>query len=256
MRQKWGQNFLVNKNIAAGIVERLSLAPEDRLIEIGPGRGILTREAAGRVAEMTLVEIDKRWAESMQREWAGHPHVKVICADFLEWTPPPRPDSGPFKVMSNLPYSSGAAILQKLLSWGDWSIAVVMLQKEVAQRIVAKPGGADYGVLTLSVQSRAKVRALFDVSRHNFKPVPEVTSTVLLLEKRPQPMYSDEASFFRVVKAAFSQRRKTILNALSHGLLIGKDKAEAALLQAKIPPQERAENVALEYYDALSQIIS
>ena len=252
MRQKWGQNFLVNEGVAKNIVDALRLRPTDAVLEIGPGKGMLTKYLVDRVQSFTMVELDSRLAGNLVRRWGASPGVTVVNQDFLEWPLPVLPD-GAVKVMGNLPYSVGNAILRKFLDWNAWSVAVVMVQKEVADRIAAGPGNTDYGILSLAVQAKAAVETLCHVAPGSFRPPPKVTSTVLRLKRLPVARVADEKPFFDVVHAAFGQRRKTLLNSLAHGL--DKDKAviQDALEKAGIDPQRRAETVSLDEFKILTE---
>jgi len=250
MRQKWGQNFLTDQNIAAKIVGALGGLDGRRVLEIGPGKGVLTRHLVGK-ADVTAVELDKALAGELAGRWGTAAGFQLVNADFLNWPLPDWP-KGAGLVVSNLPYSAGAAILQKLLDWPGWGKAVVMLQKEVAARILAKPDTTDYGILTLAVQGKAAVQKLFDVAPGAFRPPPKVVSTVLSLAPHPRPLIQNESQFFRVVHAAFSQRRKTLANTLSHGLDLPKPEVEARLNRLAIDPSRRAETLTLHDYNRLA----
>jgi 16S rRNA (adenine1518-N6/adenine1519-N6)-dimethyltransferase len=180
--------------------------------------------------------------------------VTVVQSDFLDWPLPDRP-VGSVKVVGNLPYSAANAILRKVLDWPAWSEAVVMVQKEVALRMVAPVGGDDYGILSLAVQSKAAPSVLFDVWPGAFTPQPKVVSTVLRLRRLETPRFHNEDAFFRVVRAAFGQRRKTLLNSLSHGLEMEKGKVEEALKSCGLDPGARAETITLEQFDRLAGAI-
>ncbi len=251
MRQRWGQNFLTDDGVCRRIVAALEAEPETPIIEIGPGRGALTKHLAGASVTLTVVELDRELAHRLTERWGMEPGVSVVEADFLKW-PLPEVPAGNVKVIGNLPYSAANAILRKLLDWTGWSEAVVMTQKEVARRITAAPGSHEYGILSLAVQAKAEAARLFDVRPGAFSPPPQVTSTVLRLRRRTVPRVRDEAAFFRTLHAAFGQRRKTLLNSLSHGLEMEKEKVEAALREQGLDPGARAETLTLEAFDALS----
>ncbi len=242
---------MVNERVAYGIVEALGISAGEGVLEIGPGRGALTQFIVGRTAELTLVELDRHLAADLRRRWGSFPGVTLVEADFMKWALPDRPEGG-LKVISNLPYSAANAILRKLLDWPVWSEAVVMVQKEVAVRMAAKPGSGDYGVLSLAIQAKAEPTLLFDVRPGSFNPPPKVTSTVLRLKRLPAPRIKDEEVFFRVVHAAFHQRRKTLSNSLSHGLEMEKPRVEEALRSVGIDPGARAETVDLEGFNRLT----
>ncbi|HRY29702.1 MAG TPA: 16S rRNA (adenine(1518)-N(6)/adenine(1519)-N(6))-dimethyltransferase RsmA [Elusimicrobiota bacterium] len=249
MRQKWGQNFLVDKNTAERIVE--SLAPfSGPVIEIGPGKGILTGLLAERTSDLTAVELDRDLAAGLAQGW---PKVRVVAEDFLEWPFPAGP--GPVAFIGNLPYSAANAILRKVLDWTGWDRAVFMVQKEVADRIVAAPCSRDYGILTLAVQGKAEAESLFDVPPRCFQPRPQVTSTVVRLKRWPASKIRDEKKFFRAVRAAFGQRRKTIGNSLSRVLGLEKNAVEDCLKRAGFDVVRRAETFTLEEFNRLAEIL-
>jgi 16S rRNA (adenine1518-N6/adenine1519-N6)-dimethyltransferase len=249
MGRKWGQHFLSDGSVARRIVDALGAGPADAVLEIGPGRGALTKHLLGRTARLTAVEVDRALFEALSVRGAGVPGWSIVHRDFLKW---PLPSDGPYRVIGNLPYNAANAILRKLLDWDQWTEAVVMVQKEVADRIQASPGGRDYGILSLAVQSRAGVELLFNVPPGAFRPPPRVMSTVLRLRRRTASRVADEAAFFRVLHAAFGQRRKTLLNSLAHGLDMGKDAVRTALEKEGIDPGRRAETLNLEEFDQLS----
>jgi 16S rRNA (adenine1518-N6/adenine1519-N6)-dimethyltransferase len=255
MRQKWGQNFLKDASICRRIVDALRAGPADDVLEIGPGRGALTRFLAGKTATPTVVELDRALEPGLQEKWGTVPGVAVVQADFLEW-PLPAPADGNRRVIGNLPYNAANAILRKLLDWPGWSEAVVMVQKEVARRIVAGPGSKEYGILSLAVQCKAEAKLLFDAPPGAFSPPPQVTSTVLRLTRLARPRVAREEAFFRVLHAAFGQRRKTLVNSLSHGLDMEKPRVEAALKSRGLDPGARAETLSLEDFDGLSTVLS
>ena len=162
-----------------------------------------------------------------------------------------------FKVIGNLPYAVVSPILQKLLAWNSWTVAVVMTQKEVADRILSGPGTKDYGVLSVSVQSRCRIEKVCKVSRYAFRPVPKVESTVLKLIPLPKPAFNkeEEKRFFAVVKAAFAHRRKTILNSLTRALKLPQSALRDGLEKCGLSPGARAETVSVEDFKRLSDIL-
>ncbi len=252
MRQKWGQNFLTNQKIAERIVRALPDENSATVLEIGPGRGILTQFLLEKTARLTVVELDQRLSDDLKMKWPGRPGFQVVCHDFLKWPLPDWPVNS-CQVIGNLPYSAGNAIVRKFLDWQAWETAVIMVQKEVADRMKAGPGTRHYGILSLAVQSKARVEKLFDVSPGCFHPPPKVMSTVLKLRRFPAPLIKKEEEFFQVVHAAFSQRRKTLVNSLSHGLHLDKTVVTECLEVLGINPVQRAETLTLNQFDQLSQ---
>lgn len=258
MRQKWGQHFLSDANVAKRMVEAAGLGPQEEVLEIGPGRGVLTRLIVPRVRRTVAVELDHGLARSMKERFKGLP-ITIVSQDVLETDLTALfPKNSSVKVLSNLPYHAAAPILQKLMHWKGWSQAWVMVQKEMALRIAARPGVKDYGILSLAIQLWCDVEAVMEVGPGSFKPPPKVDSTVLRLTRLAQPRVPlpDEEAFFRIVRAAFGQRRKTLLNALSHGLDRPKPEVSQALAQAGIDETLRGETLSLEDYSRLNQVCS
>lgn len=225
-------------------------------MEIGPGRGFLTgflaEEYPGR---LLAIEIDPEMLRYLRRKFPDDRIVRVLEADFLE-VDLSVVLSGNKSVhfTGNLPYAVASPILQKILDWRRFTSAVLMFQKEVADRITASAGSARYGVLTLSVQSRADVSLVADVGRASFKPEPKVDAAVLYFKKRETPVFGgkeEEKNFFRVVRGAFAHRRKTVLNSLSNSLNLEKDKTRRWLESAGIDPGSRAEVISMDGYLAL-----
>ncbi|OCA04097.1 16S rRNA (adenine(1518)-N(6)/adenine(1519)-N(6))-dimethyltransferase RsmA [Akkermansia glycaniphila] len=206
-----GQNFLVDENIARWIVEQLDIRPEDCVVEVGPGTGALTEHIAPLCRKLVLVEFDARLADYQRTRWQNDPHVEVHHADGAEWDPRRLFAEQPVKFMGNLPYSAGGAILQNFLSSPSAvSRAVVMLQKEFIDRILALPGDDAYGLLSLRIQRDWVPRALKTVPPEAFHPRPKIDSTVMLLTPRDRkelPPF-DAKLMDELMRRCFSQRRK------------------------------------------------
>jgi len=210
-RKRLGQIFLRDPLVVERILQSASLAPDDIVLEVGPGRGILTTALAQRTHALYAIEIDAHYAHTLQQHFASATHVHVIEADarFYDYELLPQP----LMVVANLPYSMGMAILQRLLTFRQrLSRLVIMLQKEVATRLLAQPHSSAYGALSVFLQYYAHITPNFDVSRHAFAPVPAVDSSVITL--RPFPVLPwpacEEGWLFRIVKTAFAHRRKTL----------------------------------------------
>jgi 16S rRNA (adenine1518-N6/adenine1519-N6)-dimethyltransferase len=210
-RKRLGQIFLRDPLVVERILQSACLAPDDIVLEIGPGRGILTAALAQRTRALYAIEVDAHYARTLQQHFASATHVHLIEADarFYDYELLPQP----LVVVANLPYSMGMAIVQRLLTFRQrLSRLVIMLQKEVAARLLAQPHSSAYGALSVFLQYYARITHNFDVSRHAFVPVPAVDSSVLTL--RPFPVLSwpacDEGWLFRMVKTAFAHRRKTL----------------------------------------------
>lgn len=246
------QHFLADEASRDAIVAALQAAPGESVLEIGPGRGVLTAPLLDAGARVTAVELDDRLSRSLD-EKLGPRGLTLVHADFLELDLA-RLGEGPFAVIANLPYAVGTPILQKLLPWHGWTRAVLMFQKEVALRLCAAPGGPDFGLLTLSALLWAEPEYLLDVPAAGFRPPPKVDSGVVRLRRRAAPLLPVErhAAFFRVAKAAFEHRRKMAAGVLASAF--GRPRAELEALFARlgVPAQARPENVPLEAWLALS----
>ena len=210
-QKRLGQIFLRDPLVVERILQSATLAPDDTVLEIGPGRGILTAALAQRTHALYAIEIDPHYALALQQRFASATHVHIIEADarFYDYGLLPSP----VVVVANLPYSMGMAILQRLLTFRQrLSRLIIMLQKEVAARLLALPNSSAYGALSVFFQYYARLTHNFDVSRHAFTPLPTVDSSVITLRPFPVLPWSecDEGWLFRMVKTAFAHRRKTL----------------------------------------------
>ena len=221
-RKEFGQNFLTNRIIPEEIAEQCADDPESMILEIGPGIGCLTAELASRYAKVVAVEIDKGLIPVLDRTLAEFDNVTVINDDVMKIDLPKliaeHSEGRPVSVCANLPYYITTPILMMLLESGvKFRTITVMVQNEVAQRLVAPPGKADYGAITAMLGYYGTVRRLFKVSAGSFVPAPKVDSAVVRIDLYREPKYTpkDEALMRKVIKAAFEMRRKTLQNALS-----------------------------------------
>lgn len=252
-KKSLGQNFLTDPNYVRKIVDAAGVGPGDRVVEIGPGLGHLTRELARRAGRVLAIELDDRMIPVLEQEFGAADKVTIRKADALLF--PFDELEGAWKVVANLPYYISTPLLQRLLSFRvRFSSLTIMLQKEVAERIAAGPGGKEYGVLSVLVQYAAEVRIAFNVPAGAFTPRPKVDSSVLVLNVRQEPavQVNDEEAFFRVVKAAFSQRRKTLRNSLGQ-LGLNADQLGSAEAATGISLSRRAETLSLQEFGALSE---
>jgi 16S rRNA (adenine1518-N6/adenine1519-N6)-dimethyltransferase len=247
-----GQNFLVQPAVADRIVAAARLEPGDQVIEIGPGLGILSeRIVAYPIARLAMVEIDSRLAADLKDRFQSAPKVEVIEADFLDLEPATVFRDSPAVVIGNLPFSSASAILRKLCDWRRMnsrqmiSRMVLMFQREVAERIRARPGQPGYAMLSVVSALYWEIDSHFRITAGSFHPKPKVDAEVLIMRPRvPAPFADDEEhAVIETVRAAFSSRRKTLRNALSSGLKIVPARAQAALERAAIDPGARAETL-------------
>jgi 16S rRNA (adenine1518-N6/adenine1519-N6)-dimethyltransferase len=218
-RKSLGQNFLLDPNIQRKIVAALDPQPGDTVIEIGPGLGALTGHLVGQVRQLTAIELDDRLAAALQREYAERPDFSLLHQDALEVDFAALQSGRDYKVIGNIPYNITTPLLFRLLQPAARpSMLVLMLQKEVAQRITTGPGSKDYGALSVGVQSVAHAERLFNVNRTAFRPVPAVDSTVLRITPfRPPPLLPQEEADLRMLtRTLFGQRRKQIQSVLRH----------------------------------------
>ncbi len=239
-----GQNFLVDENIARWIVSQLEITPEDCVVEVGPGTGALTEHMAPLCRKLILVEFDSRLAEYQRQRWAGCPHVTVHHADGASWDPRPLFAERPVKFMGNLPYSAGGAILANFLT-SPCAVerAVVMLQKEFIDRILAKPGDEAYGLLSLRMQMDWVPKALKTVPPEAFSPRPKIDSTVMLLTPRDPlslPPF-DHKLMDELMRRCFAQRRKQM-----HKQLPAQPEWKEVSARLGISPTARPEELGLE----------
>lgn len=255
-KKSLGQNFLKDPHYLGKIVDAAQVGPEDQVIEIGPGLGHLTRALADTGCRLLLLELDDRLIPRLREEFASRPAVQVVHADALEYDYDGL--SGTWKVVANLPYYISTAIIQRLIAQrGRFTTLTLMLQKEVAARIAAAPGGKEYGFLSVLVQYAAVPRLEFSVPAGAFTPQPKVDSTVLKLtmRDRPETVANDEALFLRVIKAAFSQRRKTLRNSLGQ-LGHHKDVMNAVQEGTGIDLGRRAETLSVSEFCRLANFLA
>jgi 16S rRNA (adenine1518-N6/adenine1519-N6)-dimethyltransferase len=242
-RRSLGQSFLTYEPVADALVEALCLGPADTVLEVGPGKGILTKRLLPSAGRVIAVELDERLAGGLRVELSGKGNLEVVHSDFMDF------DLDGFqhlKILGNLPYNLSSQMLFKLLdSAGTWDVAVLTTQREFAYRVVAVPGSKAYGALSVFFERFFIRERLFNIGPERFKPRPDVVSTAFRLTRREQPLYAvpDEALFRRVVKACFAQRRKIIVNNLVAGLGITRETAAGALVESGIESTARAEAV-------------
>ena len=250
MSKKLGQNFLIKRGIVDEIVHAAELTVGEPVLEVGPGIGTLTQGLAQSGADVTAIELDRRLLEVLDTTLASYDNVRIIHGDVLKLDVPMIMNHKPFKVVANLPYYITTPIIMSLLeSKLPIERLVVMVQKEVALRMVAKPGTKDYGALSVAVQYYTEPDIVLDVPPKSFLPAPAVTSSVIrcVLRDKPPVDVIDEKLFFRVVKAGFAQRRKTFANTMKTTGL-SKDRIEELLAKANIDGQRRGETFTLQEF--------
>jgi len=257
-RRKWGQHFLARPETAERIADAARLEPDDSVLEIGPGDGALTRPLAQRAARVVAVEIDPLRARSLARELDGD-RVAVLQGDALsrplrEWLAEGGV-AGDAVLVANLPYNAATPIVQAAIEEPAIRRCVVTVQKEVARRLVARPGDDAYGYLSVRTAARAVGRILFDLPPGAFRPPPKVTSSVVALEPRPDPLDPGARdAALRLASLGFGVRRKTLANALSR--VAPRERWEEALAAIGFDPRVRAEELSLEDFLALARTVA
>ncbi|WP_019553993.1 16S rRNA (adenine(1518)-N(6)/adenine(1519)-N(6))-dimethyltransferase RsmA [Propionispira raffinosivorans] len=258
MSKKLGQNFLIDESIVDGIVDAADIQEGETVLEIGAGIGTLTQGLAEAKANVIAVELDKRLPDVLAHTLDGYENVKIVQGDILKVNIPEITGGGSFKVVANLPYYITTPIVMALLEQRlPMTKLVTMVQKEVALRMVANPGKKDYGALSVAVQYYTKPKIVLDVPPYSFIPAPDVDSVVICCEVRQKPPVdvADEKMFFRVVKAAFCQRRKTLNNALKT-MGIDKETVMEILQQSGIDGVRRGETLSLTEFAVIANQVS
>ena len=262
-RKQFGQNFLIDESVPEAIVRAADLSKDDTVLEIGPGIGTMTQYLAEAAGKVIAVEIDKALIPILADTLAGFDNAEVLQGDILKTDLSAliaANGGGPIKVVANLPYYITTPILMKLLAGGEAiSLMAVMVQEEVARRIVSGPGSKDYGSLSIGVQYYADPEIICRVAPSSFLPQPKVASSVLRLKKRAVPAVTpkDPEHMFACVKAAFLQRRKTLPNALAGyaPLGISREQATEAMRKMGLDERLRGETLSMERFAELSDAI-
>lgn len=257
-----GQNFLTAAWVPQQIAAESGITAADGALEIGPGVGCLTAELAKTAGRVTAIELDERLRDVLAETLADFDNVSVVFADALKADLPAvcaeTLGNRPWKVCANLPYNVTTPLITAFLEAGCFESVTVMIQKEVAERLCAAPGTGEYGAFSVLVQWYAESRLLFDVPPHCFVPQPKVTSAVVRMDRRAAPSASvdDEKLFFRTVRAAFAQRRKTLSNALRSAFSeLDRAAIESAMEETGLPPAVRGETLSIAQFAALSNAL-
>lgn len=259
-KKKYGQNFLIKPDLLHDIVDGAEVTDEDTVVEIGPGVGSLTRVLADRAKQVYAIEVDEKLIPILDETMAGYDNVTIINEDVLKADLTDIFAQGRVKVVANLPYYITTPIILGLLEKDlDFESITVMVQKEVAERMQAVPGTKDYGALTLAVGYYTDPQILFLVSPDSFMPQPKVGSAVISLNKKEltEQQRSDAKDIFTVVRAAFNQRRKSMVNALSNAGVLGrtKDEITEAVQAAGFDTNVRAEALTLDDFIRLTECL-
>lgn len=258
-----GQNFLIDDEAVAGIVEAANVSKDDLIIEIGPGLGTLTKELLDRAGKVICIELDKRMIEILNDRFSMYDNFKVLNDDVLKVdlkTLIANEKIKNTKIVANLPYYITTPIIMKLLEERlNIETITVMIQKEVADRLVTKPGTGDTGAITYTIHYYTEPKRVLEVPNTAFIPAPKVNSTVINLNilKKPRVTVKDEAKLFEVIKTAFMQKRKTLVNALANSSKFGtKEQIEKILQTLEIDNKIRPEKLTLEEFTQIAEAIN
>lgn len=256
-KKSLGQNFLADQNIRNKIVSSLDLKPDDIVLEIGSGKGELTKAIAGQVKKIYALEIDRRLLGVLTESVGSFDNVSIINEDVLKFDLPgiiaEDKIKGRIKVFGNIPYYISSPIIERLLDFHKSISAIfITVQKEFAKRVVASPGKKDYGSFSCFVQYYTSPRIIFDISRNCFKPSPKVDSSFLELQirKNPAVILKDEKLFFKIIRAAFNQRRKVLGNSLSE--LVAPEALQVFFRKSGLNPLARPETLGLKDFALLA----
>jgi 16S rRNA (adenine1518-N6/adenine1519-N6)-dimethyltransferase len=253
-RKSLGQNFLTNPTYLEKIVDAAGVDESSVVLEIGPGLGNLTRFLVEKAGRVIAVELDSQLVHILQTEFVGQSNLTTIHGDILKVPLEDLQLSQGYLVVANIPYYITSAIIRRLLEASVKPDRILLtVQREIADRICAKPG--EMSLLSLSVQVYGNPKRVFRIPAEAFYPVPKVDSAVLLVELYPKPVISSDLlnDFFTLIKAGFSQKRKTLRNALSGGLRLSAIQVESILNSAEVNPQRRAETLTLNEWSAITQ---
>ena len=253
-RKALGQHFLVGEGVVAKIMKTADIAPEETVVEVGPGLGVLTRKLVLQAKRVIAVEMDAGLASALEQGLGAAGNLQVVHADAREVDATALTDGASYKLVANLPYYAASPILRHFLeSSHPPTMAVVMVQREVARNMTAQPG--DMSLMSVGVQLLGRPRIVGYVPPTAFYPRPKVTSAVVRIEVYPKPAVDiaieETGAFFTVVRAGFSTPRKQLRNSLANGLVIPQEQARSLLEAAGIDPKARAETLELEQWGAL-----
>lgn len=252
-KKRLGQHFLVSTSAIQRITDLVDAQPDMTIIEIGAGRGALTLPLAASGAGITAVEIDRDLIGYVNKLLGERPNVKIINEDFLKLDPSSFP-ARPFVLVGNLPYQITSPVVEWLVRHrADVRFACLMMQKEVADRLAASPGCKDWSPLSIFTQLYFNVERCFDLARDCFRPRPNVTSSLVMIRPRPIVQLKHPDRFERLVRTAFRQRRKLLVNNLAPALAADADRLRTILAELDLPDNVRAEQLSIEQFITLSE---
>jgi len=257
-KKSLGQNFLVNEDAALRIVEQLNLLPSDTVLEIGAGKGALTKHLLGKCKEVIAVEIDQRMCQYLKKKFSGYTNLQIVREDILRLNLRRYSQKGTIKVVGNIPYHLTAPIISRLIDNKESiCLAILTVQKEVAERICAKPDTKDWSLLSILAQLHADVKFLFVLKPGWFYPPPKVRSAVVELSflSNPRVKIENTEHFFGIARLMFQQKRKMIINSLASGLGLPKAETKEKLEKEKIDYSLRPQSLDLEKLAAISSVL-
>ena len=258
-KKSLSQNFLINDRATKRIVDSLNIQEADTVLEIGAGKGALTKYLLRKAKKVIAVEIDKRLCQYLEQRFLEKQNLVLINKDILKIDfKKLAGKKSHLKVIGNLPYQITSPLLSLLLENKKFIlISVLMIQKEVAKRICAQPGSKDWSPLSVAIQLHSEVKILFTLKPTSFFPPPKVESSVIQISflKRPKVFIANENLFFSVIRSAFGQRRKIILNSLSANFNLPKKRMELILNKVKIDPKRRPETLSIQEFANLSKAV-
>ncbi len=252
--KRLGQNFLVDKEAVKKIIEAADLELEDVVLEVGPGLGVLTQELAKKVKKVIGIEKDPKMIEILQKTLKDFKNIEIVRGDVLKINPKYHIPNNKYKVVGNLPFYLAAPVIRQFLEVENPPKEMVLVvQKEVGQRICAKP--PDMNILAVSVQIYAKPVIVSYISKKSFWPSPKVDSAIIKITINKKQLTTDQNLFFKIVKAGFSQPRKQLINNLSKGLNLGKEKIQNWLSKNNVQPTQRAETLKVQDWINMTKTI-
>ena len=259
-RKKWGQHFLVDRNILNKVIRTARVEKEDVVLEVGPGLGEMTLALARQVKRVIAIEIDLKLVAILNKKMKDYPNVEVVKGDILkvDFRQFLKREGHPIKVVANLPYQISTPLLFRFIESKEaFSTFTLMLQKEVAERMVAPPGRKEYGPLSIFIQIFLDVSIRFFIKPSAFFPPPKVESAVVHMVWKEKPMIetNDEEWFKRVVRACFGYRRKTLVNALKHSELFLPEPVELKMEAIGIDPRRRPETLTIQEFAGLAEAL-